>query len=84
MMVEFSVRLYSSGQVQIPKRIVEFEELWVGTPIEVRFWNGRRSIVFKSRVGVHFRFVIPSLELVGGRLKHGDVFKISLEKLDKS
>ena len=79
--VEFNARLLRNNQIQIPKRIVENLQLWVGTRVKIWLWTPRH-VEFKTTVKQRFRFTIPKLELAGGRLKPGDIVAIHLTKLE--
>jgi bifunctional DNA-binding transcriptional regulator/antitoxin component of YhaV-PrlF toxin-antitoxin module len=79
--MSFNVRLYTNYQIQIPRFVVNNLDLRKGSYVEVYLWTGKRSIVYKARIGAYFRFTIPKKELYGERLKPGSIFEITLIKL---
>jgi len=80
--VTFRARLLQNNQVQVPKRIVEELQLWIGTRVDVGISTRIRFIMFKTSIKKRFRFTIPHLELAGDPTKPGDIVEVYLTKLD--
>lgn len=77
--IRFRAKLLRNHVIQIPKRVVELNRLWVGTRVRIRIWLGNHYADFETTVKRRFRFTIPHLEFAGSSLRRGDIVGVTLE-----
>lgn len=78
----FQARLLARHVVEIPRKIVSWNHIWVGSRVRIRA-HLSKIVEFEATVRKSFRFVIPKKELDGLKPRKGKLLNFEFEVLER-